>query len=292
MPIEAPGGSPADDPSAALAASPAVAGTAERSRAGSHFRRNVWLTWAALFAVLGGACYGLHLDFAYVGQKLPFLLGLRLAPDGFIQGAALTIFVTACSMFFAMLVALLTALGRLSSNPVAFAAATFYASLFRGTPLMVQVLIIYLALPQIGIVLGALSSGLIALSLNYGAYLAETIRSGVMAVPAGQREAALALALPRWVIAWKVIAPQALRLIIPPAGALFVSMLKDSSLVSLMGLWELNFLAQSYARASYHYMEMLIAAALIYWALSIVFELVQFRLERRFGKGVASLGRP
>jgi polar amino acid transport system permease protein len=68
-------------------------------------------------------------------------------------------------------------------------------------------------------------------------------------------------------------------------------MLKDSSLVSLMGLWELNFLAQSYARASYHYMEMLIAAALIYWSLSLVFELVQFRLERRFGKGVAVMGR-
>jgi polar amino acid transport system permease protein len=257
-----------------------------------RFRLQVLLTWVLLSAVLGGACYGLHLDFAYVVQKLPFLLGLRLAPDGFIQGAALTLFVTGCSMFFALLVALITALGRLSSNPIAFAAATFYASLFRGTPLLVQVLIIYLALPQVGIVLGALSSGLIALSLNYGAYLAETIRGGVMAVPAGQREAALALALPRWVTAWKVIAPQALRLIIPPAGALFVSMLKDSSLVSLMGLWELNFLAQSYARASYHYMEMLIAAALIYWALSIVFELVQVRLERRFGKGVASLGRP
>jgi polar amino acid transport system permease protein len=263
----------------------------EPSRTERRFRRNVWLTWAALFALLAGACYGLHLDFAYVADKLPFLLGIRLAPDGFIQGAALTIFVTACSMFFALLVALLTALGRLSSNPVAFAIATFYASLFRGTPLMVQVLIIYLALPQIGIVLGGLSSGLIALSLNYGAYLAETLRSGIMAVPAGQREAAMALGLPRLVIALRVIAPQALRLIIPPAGALFVSMLKDSSLVSLMGLWELNFLAQSYARASYHYMEMLIVAALIYWLLSIVFELVQFRLERRFGKGVAVLGR-
>jgi polar amino acid transport system permease protein len=273
MPIDAPPGPPADD--------------IPRRR----FRRRVALTWAVLFVLLGAGCYELHLDFAYVAEKLPFLLGIRLAPDGFIQGAALTIFVTACSMFFALLVALITALGRLSRNPIAFAVATFYASLFRGTPLLVQVLIIYLALPQIGVVLGALSSGLIALSLNYGAYLAETIRSGVMAVPSGQREAAMALALPRWAIGWKVIAPQAMRLIIPPAGALFVSMLKDSSLVSLMGLWELNFLAQSYARATYHYMEMLITAALIYWMLSIVFELVQFRLERRFGKGVAVLGR-
>ncbi len=254
------------------------------------FRLKVALTWLCLLILLGAGCRGLHLDLGYVAQKLPFLLGLRLAPDGFIQGAALTIFVTACSMVCALLVAMVTAVGRLSRNPVAFALATFYASLFRGTPLLVQVLIIYLALPQVGLVLGGLSSGLIALSLNYGAYLAETIRSGMMAVPAGQREAALALGLPRWVITWKVVAPQAARLIIPPAGALFVSMLKDSSLVSIMGLWELNFLAQSYARASYHYMEMLITAALIYWALSILFELVQFRLERRFGKGVAPVG--
>ena len=263
--------------------------TATRPK-GNRFRQKVWLTWVVLAVLLGLGCSGLHLEFDYVVQKLPFLLGLRLTPDGFIQGAALTIFVTACSMVLALLVAVLTALGRLSNNPVAFALATFYASLFRGTPLLVQVLIIYLALPQAGIVLGGLSSGLIALSLNYGAYLAETIRSGILAVPAGQREAALALGLPRHVITWRVIAPQAARLIIPPAGALFVSMLKDSSLVSVMGLWELNFLAQSYARASYHYMEMLIAAALIYWLLSIGFEVVQFRLERRFGKGVAPVG--
>jgi polar amino acid transport system permease protein len=257
----------------------------------NYFRLQVWLTWLVLLGLLGAAFSGLHLDFGFVRQKLPFLLGLRLAPDGFIQGAALTLFMTACSMIFAFFVALLTALGRMSHNPVAFALATFYASLFRGTPLMVQVLIIYLALPQVGIILGGLTSGLIALSLNYGAYLAETIRSGMMSVPAGQREAALALGLPPWLVTWKVTAPQALRLIIPPAGAQFVSMLKDSSLVSLMGLWELNFLAQSYARATYHYMEMLIAAALIYWSMSIVFELVQHRLERRFGKGMQLAGR-
>ena len=291
MAIEAPRASAARKTEFPLQDAKAARSIAERDALQGGFRRKVWLTWAVLVALLCGAFQALHLDFAYVSQKLPFLLGIRLSPDGFIQGALLTIFVTAVSMFFALLVALLTALGRLSGNPVAFAVATFYASLFRGTPLMVQVLIIYLALPQIGVVLGALSSGLIALSLNYGAYLAETIRSGMMAVPSGQREAALALGLPRWVIAWKVTGPQALRLIIPPAGALFVSMLKDSSLVSLMGLWELNFLAQSYARSTYHYMEMLITAALIYWARSIAFELVQFRLERHFGRGVASSGR-
>jgi polar amino acid transport system permease protein len=245
----------------------------------------VWLTWIVLLGLLSWMFLGLHLDFSYARQKLPYLLGLRLTPDGFIQGAALTLFVTACSMICALVVALLTALGRMSRNPVGFGIATFYASLFRGTPLLVQVLIFYLALPQVGIVLGALSAGIIALSLNYGAYLAETIRSGMMGVPPGQREAAMALGLSRWLTVCKVTGPQALRLIIPPAGAQFISMLKDSSLVSVLGLWELNFLAQSYARSSYHYMEMLISAAIIYWLMSIVFEIIQHRLELRFGRG-------
>jgi polar amino acid transport system permease protein len=257
----------------------------------AYFGLKVWLTWLALLALLVWLFLSLHLDFGFTRQKLPYLLGIRLSPDGFIQGAALTLFVTACSMICALIVALLTALGRMSSNPVGFGVATFYASLFRGTPLLVQVLIFYLALPQVGIVLGALSAGILALSLNYGAYLAETIRSGMMGVPPGQREAGMALGLSRWLITWKITGPQALRLIIPPAGAQFISMLKDSSLVSILGLWELNFLAQSYARTSYHYMEMLISAAIIYWTMSIVFEIIQHRLELRFGRGVDTVGR-
>jgi polar amino acid transport system permease protein len=261
----------------------------ERAIRSGPARGGVWLTWVVLLLLLIWLFTSLHLDFGYARAKLPFLLGLRLTPDGFIEGAALTLFVTACSMLLALAVALLTAWGRMSRNAIGFGVATFYASLFRGTPLLVQVLIFYLALPQVGIVLGALSAGILALSLNYGAYLAETIRSGVMGVPPGQREAAMALGLSRRVTLWKVTGPQAMRLIIPPAGAQFISMLKDSSLVSILGLWELNFLAQSYARSSYHYMEMLTSAAIIYWGMSIVFEIIQHRLEVRFGRGVVDV---
>jgi polar amino acid transport system permease protein len=249
------------------------------------FKIKTLVTWLVLLSLLFSLFGKMGLQWDLIEQKLPFLLGLRLSPDGFIQGAALTLLITACSMFFCLLLGLITALGRMSDNAVAFGCATFYASLFRGTPLLVQVLIIYLALPQAGIVLGALSSGIIALSLNYGAYLAETIRSGVLSVPRGQKEAAMALGLSPWTVAVHVTAPQALRIIIPPAGSMFISMLKDSSLVSLMGLWELNFLAQSYGRSTYRYMEMLATAAAIYWIMSIVFELIQSRLERRFGQG-------
>ncbi|WP_200943294.1 MULTISPECIES: amino acid ABC transporter permease [unclassified Rhizobium] len=251
----------------------------------SGFRLRVQLIWLGLFVLLVSLLYNLGLDFGLIGEKLPFMLGLRLSPDGFVQGVVLTILITVISMIVSLFVAVLTALGRLSSNALAFGVATFYASFFRGTPLLVQVLIIYLALPQFGIVLSGFSSGILALSLNYGAYLAETIRAGILSVPRGQAEAAKALGLGRGVIAFKVIAPQAMRIIIPPAGGHFISMLKDSSLVSIMGLWELNFLAQSYGRSTYHYMEMLLTAAAIYWFLSIGLELAQNRLEQRFGRG-------
>lgn len=255
------------------------------------FRWWVGLTWAVLLGSIGLGAAFLHLDVALIRQKLPFLLGLRLTPDGFVQGAALTLVVTAASMVCALGLGLLAAMGRLSAQPVLFALATFYGSLFRGTPLIVQVLVIYLALPELGIILTGFSAGIIALSLNYGAYLSEMIRAGMLAVPPGQREAARALGLAPGLIFWKVTGPQALRIIIPPAGTQFVSMLKDSSLVSLLGLWELNFLAQSYGRASYHYVEMLTSAAAIYWLMSLVLELVQARLERRFGRGQAAPGR-
>ncbi len=257
---------------------------------GLDFRRRVWLTWLLLLVVLLVGLQQLGLDFGLIREKLPFLLGLRLSPSGFVQGVVLTLLVTAMSMALALVLAVATALGRLSKSPVAFAVATFYASFFRGTPLLVQVLLIYLALPQFGIILSGLTSGVLALSLNYAAYLAETIRAGIGAVAKGQREAAMALGLSRLQIAWLIVRPQAMRIIVPPAGAQFVSMLKDSSLVSLMGLWELNFLAQSYGRSTYHYMEMLLTAAFIYWALSIVLELFQHRLEKIYGRAYGAHG--
>ncbi|KAA9000763.1 amino acid ABC transporter permease [Affinibrenneria salicis] len=249
------------------------------------FRMKALVTWLVLIGLLGALFISMDLDTGLIKEKLPFLLGLRLSPDGFLQGAALTLLITLCSSIFCFLLGALTALGRVSHSAIAWGCATFYVSLFRGTPLLVQVLIIYLALPQVGIVLGALSSGVIALSLNYGAYLAEIIRSGVLAVPKGQKEAAMALGLSHWNTVRYVTAPLALRIILPPSGSLFISMLKDSSLVSLMGLWELNFLAQSYGRSTYHYMEMLVVAAAIYWLMSVVLELLQGRLERKFSQG-------
>jgi len=253
------------------------------SKAGFKFR--VAMTWAILLASLFMLLMHLGLDYKLIQEKLPFMLGLRLTSDGFIQGAAMTVTITFISMVCALSLAIIVAFCRLSNNAIAFGIATFYISIFRGTPLLVQVLIIYLALPQVGIILGAFTSGILALSLNYGAYMAETVRSGILSVPRGQIEAGLALGVGQRTIMTQVVAPQALRIMVPPLGSQFISMLKDSSLVSLLGLWELNFLAQSYGRSTYHYMEMLIAAAAIYWLMSIFFELIQTWLEQRFSRG-------
>ncbi|MCS3838129.1 polar amino acid transport system permease protein [Pseudomonas sp. JAI111] len=252
------------------------------------FRTRLYLTWAAMFGLFASFFLSFDLKFSIILDKLPNLIGLHLAPNGFLQGAALTLFLCLCSIVTSSLLGFITALARLSKSAVAFGIASFYASFFRGTPLLIQILLIYLGLPQLGIVPGAIAAGIIALSLNYGAYLSEIFRAGILGVPHGQREASLALGMRETVIFWRVTLPQAMRTIIPPTTNQFISMLKDSSLISVMGVWEVMFLAQSYGRSSYRYIEMLTTAAVIYWVMSIGLELIQARMERHYGKAYLS----
>ena len=252
------------------------------------FRTRLYLTWATLFCLFAGFFLSFDLKFSIILDKLPNLVGLHLAPNGFLQGAALTLFLCVCSIVASSLLGFITALARLSKSAVAFGIASFYTSFFRGTPLLIQILLIYLGLPQLGIVPGAIVAGIIALSLNYGAYLSEIFRAGILGVDHGQREASLALGMRETVIFWRITLPQAMRTIIPPTTNQFISMLKDSSLISVMGVWEVMFLAQSYGRSSYRYIEMLTTAAVIYWVMSIGLELIQARMERHYGKAYLS----
>ncbi|MGF6397625.1 polar amino acid transport system permease protein [Pseudomonas frederiksbergensis] len=254
------------------------------------FRTRLYLTWVAMFGLFASFFLSFDLKFSIILDKLPNLIGLHLAPNGFLQGAALTLFLCLCSIVASSLLGFITALARLSKSAVAFGIASFYASFFRGTPLLIQILLIYLGLPQLGIVPGAIAAGIIALSLNYGAYLSEIFRAGILGVPHGQREASLALGMRETVIFWRVTLPQAMRTIIPPTTNQFISMLKDSSLISVMGVWEVMFLAQSYGRSSYRYIEMLTTAAIIYWLMSIGLELIQARMERHYGKAYLKRG--
>ena len=173
----------------------------------------------------------------------------------------------------AILFAVTGALGRLSTNPVLFAIATLYVSLVRGTPLIVQILFIFLALPQIwegfaGVPTIAL--GIFALSFNYGAYMTETFRAGIQAVPRGQTEAAQALGMPSRTRMRRIILPQAIRIITPAIGNEFISMIKDSSLVSFMGVQETLWRAQRVGQSNFRTLETLLLAALVYWLMTIV----------------------
>ncbi|MCU1724601.1 MULTISPECIES: amino acid ABC transporter permease [unclassified Pseudomonas] len=249
------------------------------------FRARLYLTWLVLLLVFVGFFLSFDLKFSIILEKFPNLAGFKLGPNGFLQGAALTLFLCLCSMVCSVVLGFAAALARLSNSAVLLGIASFYTSFFRGTPLLIQIMLLYLGLPQIGLVPGAITAGIIALSLNYGAYLSEIFRAGILGVAQGQRQAALALGMRPATIFWHVTLPQAMRTIIPPGANQFISMLKDSSLISVMGVWEVMFLAQSYGRSSYRYLEMLTTAALIYWLLSFALELVQARLERHYGKG-------
>jgi polar amino acid transport system permease protein len=247
------------------------------------FRHQVVVAWAELITLFLVFFWSFNLSYTYIWARLPFLLGFGLQ-NGFFMGAVLTLFICFVSIVASTVLALFASLGRLSNNGLAYGLSTFYTSFFRGTPLLLQILLVYLGLPQIGVVISPIPSAIIALSLCYGAYSAEIFRAGILGVGRGQREAARALGLRDGTIMWLIVLPQAMRLIIPPLGNQFIAMLKDSSLVSILGAWELMYMARTHGRAEFKYMEMLISAAMIYWGLSMTFETTQARIEAYFAR--------
>ena len=200
------------------------------------------------------------------------------------DGVWVTALLSVTSIVFATFLALIGALGRLSPNAILNGAASFCVSLIRGTPLLVQIFVIYFALPQIDIVLPAIVCGLIALSLNYGAYMTEIFRAGIQAVPTGQREAARALGIEEGRVFRRIVLPQAFRVVTPAIGNEFIAMLKDSALVSVISVHETLWISQRLGRSSFEPMTALLIAAVVYWVLTVIFTFFQARLERRMAR--------
>ncbi|MEX3639411.1 amino acid ABC transporter permease [Paraburkholderia sp. BR14320] len=236
-------------------------------------RWQITVVWCelALLVVLFFSTFNLSIDF--IERKIGYLV---------LQGATTTLYISAISIALAFVLALIGALAKLSSNGIAIGIATFYTSLFRGLPLLMQIFILYLGLPQLGYVVDPIPAGVAALSLCYGAYMTEIFRAGIQSIPKGQWDAARALGLSHGMMMRLVILPQALRVIIPPTGNQFIAMLKDSSLVSVVGVWELTYVATTEGQREFRHMEMLISASVIYWLVSMVLEVIQSRIERRF----------
>jgi len=244
-------------------------------------RRRSWrvrfmITWLIIVAGLLAFVFGtIKLDPVFINKWIPFIL----------TGVPVTLFVSGTAILLAIVLAILGALGRLSANPLPNAMASFYVSFFRGTPLLLQILFIYLALPQAGIVIPELPTGILALGMNYGAYMTEIFRAGIQAVPHGQVEAAQSLGMSSRTTFLRIVVPQAFRIVTPAIGNDFVAMLKDSSLVSVIAVQELLWRAQAAGRPTLQSMQTLLIAALVYWIMTIVFSLFQGRLERRMATG-------
>ena len=256
----------------------------EQQRKIRLFRVYVILSWIILLLILiflfsGQSIFGFHtikLDMDFFRVNFTFIA----------QGIPETLKVSAASIILAMVLALLAALGRLSTIPPVYALSTFYVSLIRGTPLYLQIFFFFLALPQMGIDLPGFWAGVLALGLNYGAYMSEIFRAGLASVGKGQHEAAIALGMTPRQTLQRIVLPQALRFAIPPIGNDFIAMTKDSALVAATGfVHEIMWRATKVGRATFHSLEALIIAAIFYWLLTIILSYIQSMIETRLAKG-------
>ena len=207
----------------------------------------------------------------------PYLLG----------GVGITIGLTISTIFIGLALALPLALASMSTNKFLRAPAKFYIWVFRGTPLLVQIVIIYTGLPQLGVRFDVLTSAILALSLNEAAYLSETIRAGFSAVAKGQIEAAKALSLSKFATLRLVTLPQVIRIIIPPLGNSVNGLLKATSLASVISMEELMRRSQVLMQAKFEVLELYCVAAVFYLVLTSLWDVVQRRLEKHYGKGYA-----
>lgn len=249
-----------------------------------QFSRNVGVSWGILFLVLiyffsGQSFLGIktiELNYDFILKNMSFIA----------LGLPQTLLVSVLAILLAITLALLAALGRLSTIPPLYALSTFYVSLIRGTPLYLQIFFFFLALPQLGIVLTGLFAGVLALGLNYGAYMSEIFRAGLASVGKGQREAAIAIGMNPWQTMRRIVLPQAMRFAIPPVGNEFIAMTKDSALVSATGfVHEIMWRATRVGRAQFNNLEALIMAAVFYWVMTLILTYAQSIIEARLSKG-------
>jgi len=219
----------------------------------------------------------MSMDWGLVLQSLPVLL----------EGAKLTIFYTAFSVFFGMILGLIFALGKMAHNKLIKAVAIAYIEFFRGTPLLVQIFVIYFGIPQ---VLGfypenyTVIAGIVALSLNSGAYTAEIFRSGIQSIDYGQMEAARSLGMSHAQAMRYIILPQAIKVVIPPLGNEFIAMLKDSSLLAVITVEELLMSAKIIVGRTLQPMPLYITVAMMYLVMTLVLSLLVNYTEKRLGK--------
>jgi len=197
------------------------------------------------------------------------------------KGAGMTVALSVIAMALAIVAGLALCLLRLGGNPVLKPLAVGYIEVMRGTPLLLQLYVIYYGLPNIGINLDAFSAAVLGLGLNYAAYEAEIYRAGINSIPRGQTEAALSLGMTPAMIYRRVLIPQAVRVTLPPVTNDFISLFKDSSLVSIIALVELTKTYNMLAVSSMRFLELGVLTGILYLCMSFPLSILSTRLERR-----------
>ena len=203
------------------------------------------------------------------------------------KGAAISLGLSVGAMLIGILLGGVAALMRMSGRAIVRQPASAYVWLFRGTPVLVQLIIIYTGLPQLGLRLGVLASALLGLGVNEGAYLAEIIRAGISAVPKGQFEAARAIGMTWPRMMRVVVLPQAMRIIIPPMGNAFNGLMKTSSLASVISMEELLRRTELLVQVQFKVLEIFIVAAIYYLLLTTLWGFVQGWLEAYASRSVS-----
>jgi cystine transport system permease protein len=199
-----------------------------------------------------------------------------------------TLPLTAISFVLGLLLALVVALMRLSKVAAVSAIARAYVSVIRGTPLLVQLFIIFYGLPTFGLTIDPFPSAVIAFTLNVGGYASEVVRASILAVPRGQWEAASSIGMDYVTTLRRIVLPQATRVAVPPLSNTLISLVKDTSLASTILVTEMLRKAQEIAAPTFQHFMLYSVAAVIYWVVCLVLSVIQTRAERRLGRYVAA----
>ncbi|MCW3479939.1 amino acid ABC transporter permease [Neisseriaceae bacterium JH1-16] len=205
----------------------------------------------------------------------------ELAWPVLLKGTGYTLAFAVVSMVLGLALGFVVALLRVAKVPVLAQIAALYVSLIRGTPLLVQIFVIYYGLPSVGIEFSPVSAGVLSLTLNVAAYLSESMRGAIAGVHKGQWDAGLSLGFTWWQTMRFVVAPQALRLAVPSLSNSLISLIKDTSLVSVITVTELMLGTKELIAQTFQPLPLYLAAALVYWVLSASFERLQKRVELR-----------
>ncbi|NDZ16104.1 ABC transporter permease [Variovorax sp. WS11] len=209
-----------------------------------------------------------------------------------LSGAVTTLWLTLAAIAGGLLVGCALALARLSSRRWLNAPAHFYIWVFRGTPLLVQLIIIYTGLPQMGLKLSVIESALLGLILNEAAYLAEIVRGGIQSIPVGQTNAARAVGFSNAQTMRYIVLPQAMRLIVPTLGNSINGLLKTTSITSVISMEELLRRTQVLIQEKFMVLELFLVAALYYLLMTTAWDFVQRRIERHYGRAYGNATGP